>query len=194
MTASVARLVAAKLRSEAKPLRLGYFADCYRYDNPQMGRYREFRQAGFELLGSVRPEADAEILLVACDLLKRLGLRFTVKVGHEKIGGLPWTEIDFVEDVKKALECLGYAVTKFPSEGAIFAPCEVGGCYNCAVYVNGSVQPSCITPVHEGMEIVTELPASSSPLRCVHGWMGHGVARRRGRRNTVVPEGSWAVH
>lgn len=26
----------------------------------------------------------------------------TVKVGHEKIGGLPWTEIDFVEDVKKA--------------------------------------------------------------------------------------------
>ncbi|MEM2920782.1 MAG: ATP phosphoribosyltransferase regulatory subunit, partial [Candidatus Bathyarchaeia archaeon] len=41
MTASVARLVAGKLRSEAKPLRIGYFADCYRYDNPQMGRYRE---------------------------------------------------------------------------------------------------------------------------------------------------------
>jgi histidyl-tRNA synthetase len=82
MTASVARLVAGKLRSEAKPLRLGYFADCYRYDNPQMGRYREFRQAGFELLGSSRPEADAEILLVACDLLRRLGLRFSVKVGH----------------------------------------------------------------------------------------------------------------
>ena len=82
MTASVARLVAGKLRSEEKPLRLGYFADCYRYDNPQMGRYREFRQAGFELLGSSRPEADAEILLVACDLLRRLGLRFSVKVGH----------------------------------------------------------------------------------------------------------------
>jgi len=82
MTASVARLVAGKLRSEAKPLRLGYFADCYRYDNPQMGRYREFRQAGFELFGSSRPEADAEILLVACDLLRRLGLKFSVKVGH----------------------------------------------------------------------------------------------------------------
>ena len=25
-----------------------------------------------------------------------------VKVGHEKIGGLPWTEIDFVEDIEKA--------------------------------------------------------------------------------------------
>jgi choline kinase len=25
-----------------------------------------------------------------------------IKVGHEKIGGLPWTEIDFVEDVTKA--------------------------------------------------------------------------------------------
>jgi len=82
MTASVARLVAGKFRMEAKPLRLGYFADCYRYDNPQMGRFREFRQAGFELLGSSHPEADAEILLVACDLLRRLGLRFSVKVGH----------------------------------------------------------------------------------------------------------------
>jgi hypothetical protein len=25
-----------------------------------------------------------------------------VRVGHEKIGGLPWTEIDFVNDIKKA--------------------------------------------------------------------------------------------
>ncbi|MEM2920781.1 MAG: HisS family protein, partial [Candidatus Bathyarchaeia archaeon] len=37
---------------------------------------------GFELFGSSRPEADVEILLVACDLLKRLGLDFSLKVGH----------------------------------------------------------------------------------------------------------------
>lgn len=77
--------------------------------------------------------------------------------------------------VKKALEWLGYTVTKIPTEGAIFAPCEVGGCYSCAVYIDGTLQPSCITPVGEGMEIVTKLPLSSTPLRRVHGWMGHGV-------------------
>ena len=40
MTAPVARLVATKLRTTLKPLRLGYIANCFRYDNPQQGRYR----------------------------------------------------------------------------------------------------------------------------------------------------------
>jgi histidyl-tRNA synthetase len=83
MTASVARVVAGELRSEAKPLRLGYIANCFRYDNPQMGRYREFWQAGFELFGSERAEADAEIILVFHDLMRKLGFRdFKVKVGN----------------------------------------------------------------------------------------------------------------
>ncbi|MCJ7610181.1 histidine--tRNA ligase, partial [Candidatus Bathyarchaeota archaeon] len=82
MTASVARIVAVKLRSEPKPLRLGYISNCFRYDNPQMGRYREFWQAGYELFGSENPEADAEILAVCHDLLQRLGLDFSMKLGH----------------------------------------------------------------------------------------------------------------
>jgi len=82
MTPSVARIVATKLRSEPKPLRLGYIANCFRYDNPQMGRYREFWQAGYELFGSTKPEADAEILTVSYDLLQRLGLDFSIKLGH----------------------------------------------------------------------------------------------------------------
>ena len=83
MTASVARVVASKLRSEAKPLRLGYIANCFRYDNPQRGRYREFWQAGFELFGSDRVEADAEIVVIFHDLMRRLGFRdFILKVGH----------------------------------------------------------------------------------------------------------------
>ncbi|MFH0897253.1 MAG: histidine--tRNA ligase [Candidatus Bathyarchaeota archaeon] len=83
MTASVARLVAGKLRSEAKPLRLGYIANCFRYDNPQMGRYREFWQAGFELFGSGLVEADAEIVIMFYDIMKKLGFKnFTVKLGN----------------------------------------------------------------------------------------------------------------
>ena len=86
MTASIARVVAMKLRSEAKPLRLGYIANCFRYDNPQMGRYREFWQAGFELFGSSRLEADAEIIIVNNDLMKRLGFSdFFIKIGDVRI-------------------------------------------------------------------------------------------------------------
>lgn len=82
-TASVARLVATKLRNEPKPMRLFSVGSLYRYDEPQYGRFREFWQANYELFGSDKPEADAEILLLTNDLLTRLGLRnYRFKIGH----------------------------------------------------------------------------------------------------------------
>jgi len=77
--------------------------------------------------------------------------------------------------VLKALELLGFKIGKFPGEGDIFAPCEVGGCYSCAVEVDGSVRPSCVTMVREGMRIATRLPEDYVPVRSLHGWMGHPV-------------------
>ncbi|MBT8171755.1 histidine--tRNA ligase [Candidatus Bathyarchaeota archaeon] len=85
-TASVARLVVNKLRNKPKPLRLFSVGSLYRYDEPQYGRFREFWQANYELFGSSRPEADAEILLLTNDLLKKLGLdNYRIKVGHAGI-------------------------------------------------------------------------------------------------------------
>jgi len=83
MTAPVARIVATHMRAKPKPLRLGYIANCFRYDNPQMGRYREFWQAGFELFGSNRPETDVETLIISADLMDRLHFRdYIFKIGH----------------------------------------------------------------------------------------------------------------
>ncbi|MCP8316577.1 MAG: (2Fe-2S)-binding protein, partial [archaeon] len=65
--------------------------------------------------------------------------------------------------VKKALELLGYKISKFPSEGDLFAPCEVGGCYTCAVEIDKEIKPSCVTGVKEGMEVKTELPKDHTP-------------------------------
>jgi len=85
-TASVARLVASKLRNEPKPMRLFSVGSLYRYDEPQYGRFREFWQSNYELFGSPRPEADAEILMLTNDLLKRLGLKnYRFKIGHTGI-------------------------------------------------------------------------------------------------------------
>jgi len=82
-TASVARLVATKLRNKPKPMRLFSTGSLYRYDEPQYGRFREFWQANYELFGSDKPEADAEILMLTNDLLARLGLRnYRFKIGH----------------------------------------------------------------------------------------------------------------
>jgi len=85
-TASVARLAATKLRNEPKPMRLFSVGSLYRYDEPQYGRFREFWQSNYELFGSTRPEADAEILILTNNLLKRLGLQnYRFKIGHTEI-------------------------------------------------------------------------------------------------------------
>ncbi len=82
-TPSVARLVATTLKNEPKPLRLFCVGSLYRYDEPQQGRYREFWQSNFELMGSNKPEADAEILMLTGDLMKSAGLKnVSFKVGH----------------------------------------------------------------------------------------------------------------
>lgn len=85
-TASVARLVVNKLKNEPKPMRLFSTGSLYRYDEPQYGRFREFWQANYELFGSTRPEADAEILILTNNILKKLRLEnYRFKVGHTGI-------------------------------------------------------------------------------------------------------------
>jgi histidyl-tRNA synthetase len=85
-TASVARLVVNKLKNEPQPMRLFSVGSLYRYDEPQYGRFREFWQANYELFGSDRPEADAEILILTNNILKKLGLEnYRFKVGHAGI-------------------------------------------------------------------------------------------------------------
>ncbi len=82
-TASVARLVADTLRTEPKPLRLFCVGSLYRYDEPQHGRFREFWQSNYELMGSSTPEADAEIILLTNSLMRDVGLEnFVFKIGH----------------------------------------------------------------------------------------------------------------
>ena len=81
-TASIARLVATTLRNEPRPFRLFCMGNAYRYDEPQRGRYREFWQSDYELIGSSRPEADAEIIMVTDSLMRGAGLKSAMKVGH----------------------------------------------------------------------------------------------------------------
>ncbi len=82
-TASIARLITTALKNEPKPLRLLSVGTVYRYDEPQRGRYREFWQANFELMGSAKPEADAEAILLTNSMMKNVGLQgYALKLGH----------------------------------------------------------------------------------------------------------------
>jgi len=82
-TASIARLATTALKNEPKPLRIFSVGSVYRYDEPQRGRYREFWQSNFEIMGSNRPEADAETILLTNNLMKAVGLQnYAFKIGH----------------------------------------------------------------------------------------------------------------
>jgi len=82
-TASIARLATTALKTEPKPLRIFSVGSVYRYDEPQRGRYREFWQSNFELLGSDKAEADAETILLTNNLMKATGLQnYSFKIGH----------------------------------------------------------------------------------------------------------------
>lgn len=75
LTAPVIRFYVEKMQMEPKPLKVYYIGNCYRYDRPQKGRYREFTQAGCELIGVDTPEAYAELIAMAYNILKKVGLK-----------------------------------------------------------------------------------------------------------------------
>ncbi|MDD4477338.1 MAG: histidine--tRNA ligase [Patescibacteria group bacterium] len=80
-TASIARAyIGHGMWNNSQPVKLWYWGPMFRHDRPQAGRYREFFQVGFETLGNADPSVDAELILVAYNFYKDLGLPVNVRV------------------------------------------------------------------------------------------------------------------
>ncbi len=62
------------LFNETLPQKLCYIINCYRYEKPQAGRWREFQQFGVEMLGAAHPAADAEVISLANEIFAFLGI------------------------------------------------------------------------------------------------------------------------
>ena len=76
LTASVARsYIQHNFQQEAPLQKLWYAGPLFRQERPQAGRQRQFHQFGVELIGSEHPEADAEVIDIACGIYKELGLK-----------------------------------------------------------------------------------------------------------------------
>lgn len=71
LTAPVARAILQYNMLRSYPTcRLWYYGSCFRYEQPQLGRQRQFHQIGAECLGSQFPESDAEIIILANTILR----------------------------------------------------------------------------------------------------------------------------
>ncbi|MGP8320365.1 MAG: histidine--tRNA ligase [Methanosarcinaceae archaeon] len=82
LTAPVMRMYVNEMQATQKPLKLFYFENCFRYERPQKGRFREFWQFGVEVIGSSRPDADAEIIALAINMLDAAGIKGDLHVGQ----------------------------------------------------------------------------------------------------------------
>ncbi len=79
-TASIARIYLKHLRARPKPIRLYYVVSCYRYEEPQYARYREFYQAGVELIGERAPVGDVEVAALLYDYYCEIGFEKHIEI------------------------------------------------------------------------------------------------------------------
>jgi histidyl-tRNA synthetase len=104
LTAPVIRFYVEKLQMKPKPLKVYYFGNCYRYDRPQKGRYREFYQAGCELIGANTPEAYAELIALAHTILSDAGLQhIQLNIGNLTVINTMFTILGLIKKQQKTL-------------------------------------------------------------------------------------------
>lgn len=85
LTVPLARIVATNLHLP-KPFKRYALGKAWRYDRPQAGRYREFEQADVDIVGTTNPAADAEVVLIALEFLKRvLGGEYVIRINNRKV-------------------------------------------------------------------------------------------------------------
>ncbi len=71
--------------NEGFPQKVYYILSCFRHENVQAGRLREFHQFGCEMVGSASPRADAEVIALAKSVLDRVGLK-NIELNINSIG------------------------------------------------------------------------------------------------------------
>ncbi|MBN1299345.1 MAG: ATP phosphoribosyltransferase regulatory subunit [Actinobacteria bacterium] len=85
MTIPVARLSGMRLKRGQLPAKFYYFANSFRQSPAQKGQKRVLNQAGLEYIGAGTAQADAEVLIILINILKKLGIKdFKISLGHIK--------------------------------------------------------------------------------------------------------------
>jgi histidyl-tRNA synthetase len=81
MTASVIRsYLQHNMGAQAQLTKLYYIGPMFRQERPQAGRFRQFHQFGFESIGLDAPECDVEIIAMAAEIYRRLGIAYQLKI------------------------------------------------------------------------------------------------------------------
>ena len=107
ITPSIARCASKYYMEQAIPIRLCYTGNTFRNNSSYQGRLKENTQSGAELIGDGSVEADAEMLAMVVDGLKKTGLKeFQVSIGHVDFLKSLMDETKLSEEIKEELYSL----------------------------------------------------------------------------------------
>lgn len=85
-TAGLARAYLTNGWQQYAPVKVATHGPLFRYERPQKGRYRQFHQLDAEVIGAAEPQADVELLVMADQLLKELGIADGVTLQLNTLG------------------------------------------------------------------------------------------------------------
>ncbi|QCI94012.1 histidine--tRNA ligase [Novosphingobium sp. EMRT-2] len=85
-TAGLARAYLTNGWQQYAPVKVVTHGPLFRYERPQKGRYRQFHQLDAEVIGAAEPQADVELLVMADQLLKELGIADGVTLQLNTLG------------------------------------------------------------------------------------------------------------
>lgn len=103
LTPSLARMVAQQQATLVLPVRWFSFGPFWRYERPQRGRSREFFQWNIDLLGSESPTADGEIVAIAAEFFRSLGLtadEVVIRINSRRLMERKLVEIGIGEEMR----------------------------------------------------------------------------------------------
>lgn len=85
-TAGIARAFITEGWQQHAPMKIATHGPVFRYERPQKGRYRQFHQVDAEIIGAAEPQADVELLVLADQLLRELGISEGVTLQLNTLG------------------------------------------------------------------------------------------------------------
>ncbi|KQM71504.1 histidine--tRNA ligase [Sphingomonas sp. Leaf20] len=91
-TAGIARAYLTEGWQQFAPLKITTSGPVFRYERPQKGRFRQFHQIDAEVIGAAEPAADVELLVLADQLLRELGIAEGVTLQLNTLGDVATRE------------------------------------------------------------------------------------------------------
>lgn len=91
-TAGIARAYLTNGWQQHAPLKLATHGPLFRYERPQKGRYRQFHQIDAEIIGAAEPQSDVELLVMADQIIRELGISEGVTLHLNTLGDAPSRE------------------------------------------------------------------------------------------------------